>query len=410
MKRYRIKSYAFQWRALVLMILSWSVIGLVHNGISSLFPYFSEEFHLNASHNGFLTGTLAFFWTVSIVVGGPVADKIGQMNLMIPSLALGMFAFFFLGFSQSVAMLYVLTALAGLGCGVIVPASLSFLAEQSDPKNRGLFYGSSQASYTLIGSAVGSVVFTRLSAAFVGWRGSYILIALLMFAVVALLFGFGRRIPRECRVDVEEKHSFSALLKYKNVVLSTVLASLSMMWYFTVAAYTILYLMETKNLNAVAAGAIFAGFGGGGFIGEFCAPFISDRLGRKLTMLIATALGCVCFLSFVLLPLSSLGMTATLAGASCFMSGVMAILNSVVPSESVPKQLVATATAFTPACGELMGGVVAPVLAGVISGLVSVAQVMHFLVALPVLVLVGLFFLKETAPVILMKREKKNRD
>ena len=61
------------------MMLAWSVIGLVHNGISFLFPYFSETFALSTAHNGYLTGTLAFFWTLSILVNGPLADRIGQV-------------------------------------------------------------------------------------------------------------------------------------------------------------------------------------------------------------------------------------------------------------------------------------------------------------------------------------------
>ena len=137
-----------------------------------------------------------------------------------------------------------------------------------------------------------------------------------------------------------------------------------MMWYFTVAAFTILYLMEAKALTAVDAGAIFAGFGTGGFIGEFSAPLVSDGLGRKRTALFAVLAGALCFAAFVLLELPAAAMTLAIAGASFFMSGAMAILNSVVPSESVPPQLVATATAFTPAAGELMGGVAAPVIAG----------------------------------------------
>ena len=66
------------------MMLAWSVIGLVHNGISFLFPYFSETFALSTAHNGYLTGTLAFFWTLSILVNGPLADRIGQVRLMVP--------------------------------------------------------------------------------------------------------------------------------------------------------------------------------------------------------------------------------------------------------------------------------------------------------------------------------------
>ena len=87
------RSHPYQWRALLLMMLAWSVIGLVHNGISFLFPYFSETFALSTAHNGYLTGTLAFFWTLSILVNGPLADRIGQVRLMVPGLVLGAVAF-----------------------------------------------------------------------------------------------------------------------------------------------------------------------------------------------------------------------------------------------------------------------------------------------------------------------------
>lgn len=399
------KRYPYQWRALVLMVLAWGFAGLVHNCVSFLFPYFSESFQLGTAHNGYLTGTLAFFWTLSILYCGQLADRYGQVRVMVPGLILGGVALVALAASGSLILLYVFTAIAGFGCGSIVSSSFSFLAEQSDPKNRGLFFGAAQSSFTLIGSAIGSVVFTRLGATSVGWRGCYLVMAALVLMAAVLIFFGGRHIPRaRAHAQEEASHSFRALFAYKNVVLSAALASLTMMWYFTVAAFTILYLMEAKTLTAVAAGAIFAGFGSGGFIGEFCAPFISDRLGRKITAMAAVVIGGSCFAAFVLLPLPAAGMTVALAGASCFMSGAMAILNSVVPSESVPAELVATATAFTPACGELMGGVVAPVIAGVLSGALGTVQVMLLLALLPVIVLIGLFFLKETAPAVLARR------
>ena len=399
------KRYPYQWRALVLMVLAWGFAGLVHNCVSFLFPYFSESFQLGTAHNGYLTGTLAFFWTLSILYCGQLADRYGQVRVMVLGLILGGVALVALAASGSLILLYVFTAIAGFGCGSIVSSSFSFLAEQSDPKNRGLFFGAAQSSFTLIGSAIGSVVFTRLGATSVGWRGCYLVMAALVLTAAVLIFFGGRHIPRaRAHAQEEASHSFRALFAYKNVVLSAALASLTMMWYFTVAAFTILYLMEAKTLTAVAAGAIFAGFGSGGFIGEFCAPFISDRLGRKITAMAAVVIGGSCFAAFVLLPLPAAGMTVALAGASCFMSGAMAILNSVVPSESVPTELVVTATAFTPACGELMGGVVAPVIAGVLSGALGTVQVMLLLALLPMIVLIGLFFLKETAPAVLARR------
>ena len=408
MEMMNVKKYTYQWRALLLMVLAWGVAGLVHNCIAFLFPYFSTMFDLKTSHNGYLTGTLAFFWTLSIIVFGPIADKIGQVRIMVPGLIMGGVALLFIAASHSVIMLYVLTAVTGFGCGSIVSTSLSFLAEQSNPKYRGLFFGAAQSSFTLIGSAIGAVFLTRLGDSIVGWRGCYIVLAMLVIIVAFSIFVFGRNIPRAVNLkQSHEKQSFTSLIRYKNIIISTSLASLTMMWYFTVASFTILYLIESKELSAVAAGGIFAGFGSGGFIGEFFAPFISDKLGRRTTTLFATFIGGICYAIFAQVSLSVIWMTFFLASASFFMSGAMAILNSVVPSESVPSHLVATATAFTPACGELMGGVVAPVIAGGLTLVIEISQIMNLLIVIPCMVFVGALFLRETSPIVLERRANK---
>ena len=52
-----------------------------------------------------------------------------------------------------------------------------------------------------------------------------------------------------------------------------------------------------------------------------------------------------------------------------------------------------------------MGGVVAPVLVGALSNILGLTMVMYLLMILPVIELVGAFFLKETAPLVLAKRQ-----
>lgn len=398
------RAYLYQWRALVLMMIAWSMIGVVNNSVGILFPAFSQTFALDDGHNGYLTGVFSLFWTWSILLNGPRAERLGQIRVMIPMLALAALAAVGLALAPNVLLLYFFTAVIGFSCGAIVPSSFSFLSEQSDPKKRGLFYGAAQSSYTLVGSAIGAVVFTRLSASILGWRGSYWIIAGLLTLSCLVLLLARRYFPRKKMVAKTIKTShFRALFAYPNAILSTVLDALSMMWYFTVMAFTILYLMDTKGLSAVAAGAIFAGFGGGGFIGEFIAPFISDWCGRKRTAFLSALGGGFCYAAFVFLPLSNSALTFVLAAASFFMSGVLSILNSVVPSESVPPQLIATATSFTPACGQLMGGVVAPVAAG----LLGTETAMALLVGLPFLIAFGVLFLKETAPLVLARRAKR---
>ncbi len=398
------KRYPYQWLALCLMTMAWGISGLVHNCVAFLFPFFSIEYSLGTEHNGYLTATIAFFWTVSIIICGKKGDKYGQIQVMMPCLAIGAIALFGLALLQNIVLFYIVIAVAGFGCGSICSTSLSFLAEQSDPQKRGLFYGVAMSSFTLIGSAIGSLVFTRLGT-ILGWRSCFMIIGTLLVVEVIILFLFGRRIPRnlEVRPKEENTHRFTELFAYRNVVISTVLACLIMMWYFTTAAFTILYLIEHHAYSTITAGAIFAGFGIGGFLGEFTAPIISDYIGRKTTALISSLAGTLCFAAFMLLDLPPVGLTISIAAASYFLSGAMAILNSVVPSESVPSSLLATATSFSPAAGEFVGGMIAPVLAGILIQILDLTQVMHLLLLLPLFATVGILLLKETAPRLLAK-------
>lgn len=398
------KTYRHQWRVLIILFLTWGFTGLARNSIAFLFPYFSLEFGLSAAHNGYLAATVAFFWAMAIIGLGDLAGRVGQPRVMVPGMLVGAGALFLFGLSHHVALLYALAAVFGFGCGAMCSPSISMIAEQSNPKNRGMFLGIMMSGFSLIGSAAGAIVITRIGAG-LGWRGCYWLIAILVALMALAIFAGLWRIPRQAEVaaDADEKHSFRELLAYRNLIITTVLTCVSMMWYFTVAAYAIIYLMEGKGFSAIAAGAIFSGYGLGGFCGEVLVPTVSDRLGRKKTVLLCTILGTASFGVFLLVDLPALALTLCLFLASLFFSGMMPVLNSVIPSEAVPVELVPTATAFAPAAGELVGGVLSPALAGVFAGLVGITTIMHVLLVMPVIVIIGAFMLTETAPAVLAK-------
>ncbi len=83
--------------------------------------------------------------------------------------------------------------------------------------------------------------------------------AALVGLTAASIFFLGRNIPRnQAEMEGEEgEYRFRDLLPHKNIILSTVLACLNMMWYFTVAAFTILYLINAKDRYWRFSGRIF---------------------------------------------------------------------------------------------------------------------------------------------------------
>ena len=407
--------YRFQWHVVFLMILAWSFGGLIHNCLAFLFPYLAEEFHLGMEFNGYFLGTLSLFWTLSMLFFGRIVQKYGQMKFIMLSLAVGTVAYTVLGVAPNVPVIFFAVALLGFGGGILVPSSLSFLSEQTAPEKRGLVFGLSGASFTLVGSAGGSYFFTKMGDSLVGWRGCFEGLAVLSVLLLVIFVLFQKGIFRGAldkhpdAQEAVEQVKFREIFSYKNMKLTTLLTVFAMGWYFTVTAFTILYLVHAKEYSVIAAGAVFAGFGLGGFIGEFGLTLLSDYLGRKRTAVLSACLGTCCFALFVFVDMPQLLMTFGIGAASFFMSGLMAILNSVVPSEAVPAEKVSMATSVTPAAGELVGGVVAPVLAGILSNAVGVNEVMYGLVFFPIAVIVGAMFLKETAPRVVARNQAMSK-
>lgn len=390
------QKYKYQWYILFLMMLVWGGGGIAHNCITYLFPYFSKSFLLGMEHNGYLSGILALFWCMSILICGKLLAYFKAKNIMCCGILLASVSFLFLSFTNDISFVYILIAFAGFGCGSIVPTSFSILTKYCDPKRRGLFFGAAQSSYTLIGSAIGTIIFTRFANSEIGWQGSFLIIGIILCIVCVLILSCQNIFRGKKEIIEIRENNLTEVLKYKNILLATFLTCLAMMWYFTTASYGIIYLNLSREVSIVQAGAVFSGFGIGGFIGEFLGPTISDYFGRKKTVAILASLGGLAFFTFVKMDVSWGLTTFLLAMASCFMSGAMIILNSVIPSESVPIYLSDRATSFTPAMGEIFGGVFAPIIVGFLTKTIAIENILVGITVLPLLICIGAVFFKET--------------
>ena len=130
-----------------------------------------------------------------------------------------------------------------------------------------------------------------------------------------------------------------------------------------------------------------------GFIG----PMLSDHFGRKPAIIgsfVVAALGClVLAFSGGSLPLVFAG--SILAGGS---AGSAILIMNVIPGESAPRHLKATAMGFNAAFGEMLGAGAMPVVIGWAAdkaGLGILPWVLSGFAVLAILVTLGL---RETAP------------
>jgi MFS family permease len=129
----------------------------------------------------------------------------------------------------------------------------------------------------------------------------------------------------------------------------------------------------------------------------FVVPLISDRIGRKPTMIIFTFIGLITPIAAVHFagPQWLLSVLLLIGWSA---SGSFAVFMGVIPSETVPKALAASSMGLVVGAGEIVGGVLSPTISGALAdahGLIA-----HMVVMMVCALIGGILslFLKETAP------------
>jgi len=165
-----------------------------------------------------------------------------------------------------------------------------------------------------------------------------------------------------------------------------------------------LYLTQLRGYDPQTAGWLMGTLGVSATIGAFLISGLSDRLGRRPLMIAMPLIG-------VILPLGALYYTGSVwALAGIFfvgwgLNGVFPLFMAAVPSESVDPQHQAAALGLCMGSGEILGGVLAPSIAGVAAdhmGLTAPLWIMLGLAFLAGLLALGL---RETAPRVLARAQ-----
>jgi len=382
--------------------------------INFLFPFMREEFALTNSQIGLLTSALAVTWAISGVVLSAFAENLNKRK---PILIFAVVVFSVCSIGSGLATtfigLLVARAVMGLAEGPVLPISQTLMGFASSESRRGFNMGFVQASAGgLLGAVLAPMVVVPLATHY-GWRVAFFVAGIPGLIIAVLLFKMVTEPSRQSAAAQsaassaviagdDKPGSFKHLLGNRNVLLCLLISCLFITWFISLTTFAPLYLMETRGFSPSEMGMLMTALGLSSVIGGFLVPGLSDRIGRRPTMiffsLLAVTVPLVLVYAHVSLPVLALLLFVTYFGY-----GVFPIFLATIPAESIGIAHAGKAISLVIGLGEVVGGFFAPMLEGYAADRFGTHA--PFLIASGATMLAFLlsFALRETAPAKLRK-------
>jgi predicted MFS family arabinose efflux permease len=260
-------------------------------------------------------------------------------------------------------------ALVGLVAGPAWSIMTAVLEESSAPARRGRNVGIVVSAAALVGMAAAPILATQVGSRF-GWRWAFLVPGGLGILAACLVAKFVKE-PQSHTATGEAPQSratakdYLSLLGYRNVWLACLGSGAYIAWLLLQNAFAPLYITEVIHQPATTAGFILGASGLGSFVLCYIFPPLSDRIGRKSTLLMLAALSSVVPIALRIPALySHLWLLATIVFLTNGGQAIGSLIIVLVPAESVPPQIAATAIGLATLVGEILGGTLAPALGG----------------------------------------------
>lgn len=389
-------SKTYQTLLVGLLGLNLGFVFLDRFAFGLLAPMIQPEFSLSNTQIGMITGTLAATWALSSFGLARAADITGRdKQLLIAGTVIFSIASISSGLAVGFLSLLAARALMGLAEGGLPPLSTHIITSEVAPERRGLAIGMLSTIGIYAIPLLGPLVFVGIGTLW-GWRHAF-WIAGIPGLVMALVMWRLVRNPERETPAVVSGGSIAPLVKLRNIRLTMILGTIGMTVAIGLTGFLPLYLVNVLGLSNAMMGAVVTAQGAAMIAFGFVGPMFSDNFGRKLA--IAGSFG-VCALGLLVLGLS--GDSLPLVFAGCILAGGIAgqaiLVMNVVPGESAPPHLKATAMGFNAAFGEMLGAGAMPVVIGWAADQAGLAILPWVLAAFAVPAILVTFALRETAP------------
>jgi predicted MFS family arabinose efflux permease len=376
----------------LLMALIFGCLFFDRLALNFLMPYVAKDLNLNNTQIGLLAGALSLAWAFSSFLSTAWAETNNKKKLVF---IVAVFVFSVCSFGSGLATSFISLLLArlvmGFAEGPVIPLAQNFVERESSPNRLGLNAGILQAfGSALFGSILAPVLLVQI-AENLGWRNAFFVAGApgILLGLVAWKY-VKKSTAESVEVKVKSALNLSELLQYNNIKWGIGAASCVFGWWFATLPFISNYFVKVQGMSGDDMGKTMGLLGVSGLVSSIIVPGLSDKFGRKKILLIFISLGVL--YPFAVYYLASSALHLPVMFLTYFTMGTIPLVAAVIPSESVPNHLKAKAIGLITCIAEIVGGVLVPALAGVLSDQYDPSA---FLWISAILAVLGLFFVSQ---------------
>ena len=400
----------YQWLLIGLLSANFGVVFFDRNAFSILTPFIQPDLDLTAAQIGAIAAAFSGAWAVAGLCMGSLSDRFGRRKMiLVTATVVFSLASVLSGMATTFVMMLGARMLMGIAEGGIMPITQTLIAADVAPERRGLAHGITQnVGANVLANFLGPIVIVAMALA-VGWQKAFYLVALPGFAMALLLAIFVREPTHLDRHPKPTLAGALALLANRNVVVCVILSILLVAYLVVFFAFTPIFLVQVTKVDPAKMSWIMSSFGLASIAIAFIVPGLSDRVGRRPVAAVASLLGVFIPIGALLADGSNVWHYYLAFAAGAAISGVFPLAMATVPSEVVPPGLTATAMSLTMGTSEIIGGVVAPLIAGKLADVHGLQITLWIVGGLAIATALVALMLRETAPVVLARRAGRAR-
>ncbi|KMY53348.1 hypothetical protein AC623_04560 [Bacillus sp. FJAT-27231] len=282
------------WKyAFTCVMVTISTLGFGRMSYGILMPFMKEDLALTYEQAGVLGTATSVGYLGLVLFAGIMAARWGSKRLVVIGTLLVAAGLFYLSFVQSFLSCMLGMILLGIGTAFTYTPLVNIVVGWF-PKQRGMMIG-----FLVSGLGLGTLISSTLIPFFTdwfslnGWRYLWVLYGALslLSALTAHLVLHDPPVP--ARKNTEERESlFQEVYLHKRVLLVALIYGLIGFAYLIPQSFLFSFMLES-HITRYAAGQIMAF---GGLLSIFSGPLwgtISDRIGRKKSLLITLFIGAI---------------------------------------------------------------------------------------------------------------------